>query len=188
MTRFCVLGGLFMLTLCATAQAQIETIVVTASFVGPRAQKFLEASSKRLTPDGKAFVEYEGKQVYDGTIDAADIRSEAQNNCASAFETCGGDDASALAALVLGKSLSDSMSDVHKLASGFSPSADDHTAEQIQACEVRNDLKCARKVFMKSLPPERRQAFEHFGLRVRKIRHALDKLLASMGFDQKDDR
>lgn len=188
MTRALALGCVLALVLCATAQAQIETVVVTASFVGPRAQKTLAADWKRLTPDGHAFVQSEAKRAYDGTVDIAAIQTDAENNCAKALESCSGSDTIALAALVLEHALSNTWPDEQHLLSGIPSSQSQHTAEQIQACEQRNDMKCARKVFLKSLPADRRRAFELIAGRMGGIRRELNGVLASMGLDQKDDK
>jgi hypothetical protein len=190
MMRPWLLGGVLACVLCAHAhaQAQIEIVTVTASFVGPRAEKFLTAARRRLTPEGKALVEQDAERIYNGAIDVAAAQTEAEDNCAKAFESCGSADVHALTALILEGSLWSAHPDVEKLASGIPEQQSIHTAEQMQACQVRNDLKCARKVFLASLPADRRKAFNDFARYVGKIRAALNQVLASAGYDQKDDR
>jgi hypothetical protein len=188
MIRALALGFTLALTLCATAQAQSEAIVVTADYVGPRGQKFLAPNWKRLTPDGHAFVQAEAKRAYDGTADLSTIKDDAEDACAKAFDSCSGSDPTALAAMVLEKAVSSIWPDELQLLSGIPPGQSLHTTEQMQACAVRNDMKCTRKVFLKSLPADRRDPFERIIGRIDALKRELNGVLTSMGFDQKDDQ
>jgi len=190
MKRCCVAGGYLMFALLgmAQAQAQVETVVVTSHFVGPRAQKALTATWHRLTPESQAFVKSEGQRIYARTVTLTTARTEAKDNCPKAFESCGDKDASLLAALALGEALSDSIPDGRHLLSSIPREEMRNTLDQLQTCSRRDDKKCMRKVIMKSLPADERQAFERIDEHLGEIRRDLKQTLAQAGFDQKGDK
>jgi hypothetical protein len=186
MMRFCVLVGILSLALCAIAQAQTETVVVTASFAGPRATEFLKESYARLTPEGRDFVDREAKQLHDGTMKASAAHYDAASRCTLAFGSCGERDTEALTALILERGLiAYLIADLSAMRT-LTPGQETESLRQAAACGY--DTKCARDAMISALPPDRRHAVKRMWSRDRKIQKALEEALASAGYDQKDDK